>query len=80
MGGGRSSAAAFIPIPMQDNAQCVTTGYFTNSIIFRIRTEWHMYNVGLHVWKKNLQYSRHNFIKYWPILEILLLLQSAENL
>jgi len=30
--------------------------------------------------KKSLEYFRHNFIKYWPIFEILSLLQSAENL
>jgi len=30
--------------------------------------------------KKSLEYFRHNFIKYWPIFEILLLLQSAGNL
>jgi len=27
--------------------------------------------------KKSLEYFRYNFIKYWPIYEILLLLQSA---
>ena len=30
--------------------------------------------------KKSLGYFRHNIIKYWPILNILSLLQSAENL
>jgi len=30
--------------------------------------------------KKSLEYFRHNFIKYWPIFEILSLVQSAENL
>jgi len=30
--------------------------------------------------KKSLEYFRHNFIKYWPIFEILSPLQSAENL
>ena len=30
--------------------------------------------------KKSLEYFRHNFIKSWPIFEILLQSQSAENL
>jgi len=30
--------------------------------------------------KKSLEYFGHNFIKYWPIFEILSLLQSAGNL
>jgi len=30
--------------------------------------------------KKSLEYFKHNFIKYWPIFEILSLLQSAGNL
>ena len=30
--------------------------------------------------KKSLEYFRYNFVKYWPIFEILSLLESAENL
>ena len=30
--------------------------------------------------KNSLEHFRYNFIKYWPILEVILLLQSAGNL
>ena len=44
--------------------------------------EWRRFDQNIYTvsGKKSLEYFRHNFIKYWPIFEILLLLQSAGNL